>query len=382
MKRCLKVLGWTLLAAVVSGVIALAVWLIRLPEFLRDLYGQWAVGGMVIQFHETYRRLPDNWSELGPMQDESIHAPRYENHDLEQRIVVDFALLKTLQHLADEAGSRDHLPEAIRTRSGTQSCWEGAEPNELVFDYFMGQAKPQWHPQAAIIPGNALKFYLTFPEPMTTGDIFQHLQLIDTDKLQPIAGAFREVELWSPDAKRLTVWLHPGRQKTGVNLNEDEGPVLIEGRHYSLVLSRAATTTHGTALSADVKLDFTAGPPVHTALNPSRWTTVPPRVNGKPAWPMAPVELRFDRTMDWAMVQGAVKADATGHAVVEDSLDGTVWRFYPDQPWKSAKHVIEVDPLIEDICGNNVLRAFEIDVASSPSPAKAGPVRIEFEAKP
>ena len=42
-------------------------------------------------------------------------------------------------------------------------------------------------------------------------------------------GPFRETELWSEDGRRLTLWLHPGRQKTGVNLNTEIGPVLDPG---------------------------------------------------------------------------------------------------------------------------------------------------------
>ena len=384
MKRSLKILFWTLIAVVVIGLGSGVYWLCILPKWLADVYGQWAVGEMVIRFHETQKRLPESWEELAPMHNDIVHATKFSEGDLSKVIGVDFGLLKVIEQRALAGGRRDQLPEAIFARSGRQSCWSGAEPNELVFDYFAKQGEPRWYPRIATVPSNALKFYLVFSEPMTTGDIFTHLQLIDTEKSTAIAGAFREVELWSPDAKRLTVWLHPGRQKSGVNLNEDEGPVLIEGHHYSMVLNRNATTTRGTTLPADVVLEFTAGPADHITLDPKQWKVLPPRISRQPAWPTAPVELKFGRVMDWAMLQDAVKTDVPGHVLVEETFDGTSWLLYPESAWTTGQHFIEVSPDLEDMAGNNLIRPFEVEVspASNPRATERKPVRIEFEVSP
>jgi hypothetical protein len=40
----------------------------------------------------------------------------------------------------------------------------------------------------------------------------------------------------------------------------------------------------------------------------------------------------------------------------------TEWRFTPGQPWKSGSHVIVVPTNLEDLAGNKVGRAFDVDV--------------------
>jgi hypothetical protein len=41
-----------------------------------------------------------------------------------------------------------------------------------------------------------------------------------------IPDPWRRTELWNEDATRLTLWIHPGRVKEGVNLREEFGAVL------------------------------------------------------------------------------------------------------------------------------------------------------------
>src|SRR4051812_2774418 len=81
------------------------------------------------------------------------------------------------------------------------------------------------YPSGALLPANHLKFYLHFSAPMREGVFLDYCRLLD-EHGAPVAEPFRETELWSDDHRRLTLWLHPGRQKTGVNLNDDFGPVL------------------------------------------------------------------------------------------------------------------------------------------------------------
>ena len=88
-------------------------------------------------------------------------------------------------------------------------------------------------PSAEVLPANHLKFYVHFPEPMREGVFLDYCALLD-EHGQPVLEPFRETELWSDDRRRLTLWLHPGRQKAGVNLNVEFGPVLEPGRRYTL----------------------------------------------------------------------------------------------------------------------------------------------------
>jgi hypothetical protein len=98
------------------------------------------------------------------------------------------------------------------------------------------------YPSGDTVPANHLKFYLHFSAPMREGVFLEHCRLLDATG-KPVLEPFRETELWSEDHRRLTLWLHPGRQKTGVNLNDEFGPVLQPNQSYTLVISGAWATS-------------------------------------------------------------------------------------------------------------------------------------------
>ncbi|MFM7604644.1 MAG: hypothetical protein ACKO8Z_05525, partial [Prosthecobacter sp.] len=121
-----------------------------------------------------------------------------------------------------------------------------------------------------------MKLYLDFSEPMEQDVFLKHLQLKRRNG-EEVVGAFRETELWSPDGKRLTVLLHPGRQKTGVNLQMDEGPVLVAGEQYKLVISKHWRSTRGVRLDQEIVFMLEATAADHDQPNPARWQVQAPK---------------------------------------------------------------------------------------------------------
>ena len=84
------------------------------------------------------------------------------------------------------------------------------------------------YPSTDVLPANLLKFYLQFSRPMRETDaIFDHIRIID-DQGNVIEDPWRRAPLWSNDGTRLTLLIHPGRIKTGVNLNLDLGPLGLD----------------------------------------------------------------------------------------------------------------------------------------------------------
>nr|MBC8291339.1 hypothetical protein [Planctomycetota bacterium] len=81
-------------------------------------------------------------------------------------------------------------------------------------------------PSGKTFPANCLKFYIHFSQPMREGRaVFEQIRIIGPDgKIVP--DPWRRTELWNEDATRLTMWVHPGRIKQGVNLRDEFGPVL------------------------------------------------------------------------------------------------------------------------------------------------------------
>jgi len=93
------------------------------------------------------------------------------------------------------------------------------------------------YPSTNVLPDNQLKLYVYFSAPMQSGGVWPKLHLID-EKGKPVTLPFVELEqeLWDRQQIRLTLLFDPGRIKRGVKPNVDMGPVLTEGRRYTLVI--------------------------------------------------------------------------------------------------------------------------------------------------
>src|SRR5262249_37954326 len=81
------------------------------------------------------------------------------------------------------------------------------------------------YPTQMELPANLLKFYVYFDRPMAEGEVFRHVRLLN-EAGGEVAEAFCEVELWSDDHRRLTLWINPGRTKRSLGLSESMGPVM------------------------------------------------------------------------------------------------------------------------------------------------------------
>jgi len=218
---------------------------------------------------------------------------------------------------------------------------------------------------AKSLPANALKLYLQFSEPMEQGVMLENLRLLDQEGAE-VPGAFRETELWSPDGRRLTVWFHPGRQKTSVQLGIDEGPVLIAGHRYQVVIDGSWRDSQGQPLGAAVTHDFTATEVDHHRPDPAKWVIVASSHS---------ISVTFDEPLDQAMLPLAMTLQSTMagskaigfHCVAE--TDGRTANLVPATPLSPGSYTLRIDPMLEDLAGNNLLHPFEVDLRdAAPAP--------------
>ena len=229
----------------------------------------------------------------------------------------------------------------------------------------------QVYPSASTLPANNLKFYLHFSKPMREGKaIFDQIQILDLDNHgEPIPHPWRRVELWSDDATRLTLWIHPGRIKQGVNLREDEGPVLHPKHRYALLISRKVRDAEGQPLGGPFRKEFVARSPDHERPLPSKWQITSPRANTR-----EPLQLRFHESMDHSLLHRMLTIHDRQTKPVAGELQvgpsETSWTFTPKEPWGATRHVLRIDPELEDLAGNTPARLFDVDLQAG-NPANA-----------
>lgn len=250
---------------------------------------------------------------------------------------------------------------------------DGSKTKEAVIFGPMIQTAPtvSLSPATRKIPANTLKLYLDVTQPMEHGVFLECIKL-HRQNGQEVTGAFRETELWSPDGKRLTLMLHPGRQKTGVNLNLDEGPVLIAGESYKLIISGRWRSVNGESLGQDAVFELHATAPDHTQSDPAKWQINAPKANTREV-----LKITTDELFEPQIFQRALQLNVPGTAQAEVLPSNRVlWTFSPEKPWKPGDYEINIDPELEDLAGNSIAKPFEIDVTAPKPVSKA--TRLTF----
>jgi hypothetical protein len=236
------------------------------------------------------------------------------------------------------------------------------------------------HPSGSVLPANHLKFYLHFSEPMQQGVFLQHCSVMDANgKIVP--EPFRETELWSEDGLRLTLWFHPGRQKTGVNLNVEIGPVLLPGKRCKLIISGKWKSERGVPLGKDVEKAFFVTERATQQLDITAWKITPPAAGTR-----QPLQVKFPAPLDYALLQRCVRiSNASGtplRGTAVTSAGEQLWTFTPEAPWTVSPLSLQADSFLEDLAGNSLARPFEVDLQGQPPRKVPAVVSVPVQVKP
>ena len=218
------------------------------------------------------------------------------------------------------------------------------------------------YPSAARLPANLLRMYLTFSRPMTRGNAAQYIRLLDADG-RPMPAPFLHLdqELWSRDGTRFTLLFDPGRIKHGLVPHAELGPPLTIGHEYTLEIDAAWPDEHGSPLRNTVRTRFTAGPPEDRPVDPSEWVVIPPA-----AGTHRPIIVKLPRPLDHALLGRMITVTNSAGQTVPGRITvgggDRVVTFAPDRAWKAGRYRLVVDTRLEDVCGNQVGRPFEVDI--------------------
>jgi hypothetical protein len=221
----------------------------------------------------------------------------------------------------------------------------------------------QVYPTSGRVPANLLKLYLEFSTPMSIGEAGQRVRLRDA-RGTLMTGAFLALdeEMWDAERRRLTILFDPGRVKRGLRTNLEAGAPLTPGETYSLEVDEGWVDAAGATLASGITKRFVAVSPDRVRPAAARWVITAPRTNTR-----EPLAIAFGEILDAALLRRAIRVVDRAGVQLEGSIslhDGErAWRFAPAEPWARGDHLVEVDPRLEDLAGNNLYRLFDADLS-------------------
>jgi hypothetical protein len=238
-------------------------------------------------------------------------------------------------------------------------------------------------PSAEVLPENLLRFYIQFSAPMSRGEAYSHIRLLNAAG-RAVADPFLELneELWSGDGRRFTLLFDPGRIKRGLKPREEVGPVLEEGKSYTLVIDREWPDAHGNPLAGEFRKSFRAGPPDQQSPSPRDW-----KVQAPAAGTRHPLEVEFPEPLDSALARRLIVVRDSQNRVVPGVVKleraESLWRLTPEAAWTAGAYSFDVGTDLEDLAGNAVGRPFEVDLTGPiSSRVKAETVSLPFRVEP
>lgn len=234
------------------------------------------------------------------------------------------------------------------------------------------------YPSSGVLPGNVLKLYICFSAPMSRGEAWQHIHLLD-EAGQAVPLAFLEIdqELWDPEQRRLTVLFDPGRIKRGLVPASELGTPIVEGRRYTLAIDRGWHDARGVGLVEDFRRTFRGGPIDREPADPRLW-----RITAPEAGTLEPLVVDFPKPMDYALLQRLIEVPGV-EGSISIERDETRWVFTPREAWKAGSYHLAAKNALEDIAGNRLNRPFDVDLQDSAESLSAAPeTMLPFVVRP
>jgi hypothetical protein len=228
-------------------------------------------------------------------------------------------------------------------------------------------------PTADQVPENLLKLYLNFSAPMSRGEAYRFVRLMD-EKGRKVDLPFLEIEqeLWDRDARRLTLLFDPGRVKRDLVPHNETGSPLRAGASYTLVVDRGFPDAHGNPLESETRKALRVGPPDYDPPKAIDWRVAPPRAG---TW--EPLVVTFPDPLDRALLDRVIEIlGPSGEPMpgtVSIEAHETRWSFRPRDPWKAGDYSLRALSILEDLAGNSLKQKFEVGRAE---PKESRPSRV------
>lgn len=234
------------------------------------------------------------------------------------------------------------------------------------------------YPSGSIVPENLLKIHLSFSKPMTLGEVYNKVKLLDANG-KDVEKPFLIVdqEFWNDDMTVVTILFDPGRIKRGLRPNLEMKPALKEGEQYTLVVEEGWKDIDGLLTARTISKTFRCISADRQSPIASSYQVAPP------LFETSPLVINLKESHDYILLTKAVKIFddqgnlVDGTVVVKDNESSIA--FVPKAPWLQMEYTIQINPLLEDLAGNNLNRLFDEDVTSrSSTPLRVHQLNFRF----
>jgi hypothetical protein len=219
----------------------------------------------------------------------------------------------------------------------------------------------QVFPSGEVIPENQLRLYVHFSAPMGMKGGLDYVHLLDEEGKEVIDPFLPlDAEFWNDDRTRYTVFFDPGRQKRGIPVIVEMGRSLTEGKSYTLVVDREWRDGNGLPLKEIYKRTFRVGPPDERPLDHAAW-----QIQAPAAGTRVPLTVAFPEPLDHGLLLRALGVQGPDGAAIGGDISvgkgELTWSFTPKEFWKAGAHHVAAFAMLEDLAGNRIGRAFEVD---------------------
>lgn len=221
-------------------------------------------------------------------------------------------------------------------------------------------------PSANLLPENQLKFHIRFSSSMTTGEIYNRVRLVNSKgKIVEKAFLVLDQELWDNEMKVATILLDPGRIKRGLRPNMEMGTALKRNEKYTLQIEAGWKDVNGNVTKQRFQKVFECTAPDRLPPDHKSWDIL------SPASSISPLLIELREPMDFVMLsESFIVLDGLGHKVngkFELQQNESTVAFTPDVEWKDGDYTLYINPLLEDLAGNNLNRLFDEDISERTS---------------
>jgi len=233
------------------------------------------------------------------------------------------------------------------------------------------------YPTSNEIPENCLRFYIYFDSPMREGNALNFIKLFDQQDNEISHVFFDNVhELWTPDHKRLTLLLDPGRVKSGLQANAAMGRAFTEKNTYRLVVTKGFEGLNGYKMTSDYVKTFTAIREDRKGLDINQWHFEYPKNKTDS------LKIDFKESVDHVSANHYILiVDSHGTVIptiVDLQKNEKKVIFKPVSNWVKGTYRILINHRFEDIAANNINGAFDHKVGSLKSLTEGDVSSIEF----